>query len=296
MLFFVITVLLLPHLLALTTSWVWHRSAAYRGWALLLHILGAIALSYLSVFLLPWCYTSVYFPYLYGSLWLALLLANLWRRRSSPPRLHVPWSKWIIVGGLVFSSVLHFRAQQPPPATVDWPLPLKEGQYYVQQGGHSWLTNPFHHRYQAQSQAIDIVQLNGWGNRASGILPTELSAYNIYGDTVYSPVEGRVVRMRNDRPEPTPPTMDASIPLGNHIILQKGDTLVLMGHLIPGSIAVKEGDKVRTGTPLGRVGNSGRSSEPHLHYQVVVQSQQGWAPIGIRWQGRYPSTGDRLPD
>jgi len=191
-------------------------------------------------------------------------------------------------------TIVHYWQQCPTDNWVDWPLPLQGKHYYVQQGGHSWLTNPFHHRYHAQSRAIDIVRLNEWGNRAYGLLPSDLEQYTIYGDTVYSPVNGTVIRARNDRPEPTPPHMDASLPLGNHVIIQKDDTLVILGHLIPGSVAVSIGELVQVGAVIGQVGNSGRSSEPHLHYQVVLQTETGWEPIGIKWAGHYPSTGEAL--
>ena len=43
----------------------------------------------------------------------------------------------------------------------------------------------------------------------------------------------------------------------------------MYAHLQPGSIRVKVGDKVKTGQVLGLVGNTGNSSEPHLHFQLM---------------------------
>jgi Peptidase family M23 len=58
--------------------------------------------------------------------------------------------------------------------------------------------------------------------------------------------------------------------LGNHVILQldAGD-FVLLAHLRAGSLRVRPGDRVRTGDPVGGCGNSGNSTQPHLHFQAM---------------------------
>ena len=56
---------------------------------------------------------------------------------------------------------------------------------------------------------------------------------------------------------------------GNHVILNiGGGTFAFYAHLQPGSLKVKAGDKVRRGQVIGLVGNSGNSTEPHLHFHV----------------------------
>jgi murein DD-endopeptidase MepM/ murein hydrolase activator NlpD len=56
---------------------------------------------------------------------------------------------------------------------------------------------------------------------------------------------------------------------GNHVIVNLGDgVFAFYAHLQPGSITVKAGDKVRRGQVLGLVGNSGNSTEPHLHFHL----------------------------
>jgi murein DD-endopeptidase MepM/ murein hydrolase activator NlpD len=57
---------------------------------------------------------------------------------------------------------------------------------------------------------------------------------------------------------------------GNYVALDIGyGRYALYGHLIPGSIKVKKGDFVKRGQVLGRLGNSGNSTEPHLHFQIA---------------------------
>jgi len=57
--------------------------------------------------------------------------------------------------------------------------------------------------------------------------------------------------------------------LGNHIILQRGDIFAFFAHLCPRSVAVRKGQTVRAGDVLARVGHTGISTAPHLHFQVM---------------------------
>ena len=57
---------------------------------------------------------------------------------------------------------------------------------------------------------------------------------------------------------------------GNSVILDiGGGNYALYGHFQPGSVRVKEGDRVRRGDVLGLVGSSGNSLAPHLHFHVM---------------------------
>ncbi|MFF2702042.1 M23 family metallopeptidase [Streptomyces cyaneofuscatus] len=75
--------------------------------------------------------------------------------------------------------------------------------------------------------------------------------------------------------------------IGNHVILDLGDgTFALYAHLQRGSLQVKAGDTVRAGQRLGSVGNSGNTTEPHLHFQLMdgpdPDSARG---IPFTWRG-----------
>jgi murein DD-endopeptidase MepM/ murein hydrolase activator NlpD len=74
---------------------------------------------------------------------------------------------------------------------------------------------------------------------------------------------------------------------GNHIVLDLGDgTYAMYAHLQRGSLAVREGDRVRAGQQLARCGNSGNSTEPHVHFQLMdgpdLDTARG---IPFRWRG-----------
>jgi len=57
--------------------------------------------------------------------------------------------------------------------------------------------------------------------------------------------------------------------VGNHVILEKDGIFALCAHLANGSVKVKKGDTVKEGEPIGKVGHSGNSTAPHLHFQLM---------------------------
>ena len=56
---------------------------------------------------------------------------------------------------------------------------------------------------------------------------------------------------------------------GNHVITETAGTYALYAHLAPGSVAVARGQQVRAGEVLGRVGHTGNSTAPHLHFHLM---------------------------
>lgn len=56
---------------------------------------------------------------------------------------------------------------------------------------------------------------------------------------------------------------------GNHVVVRSGAAYAAYAHLAPGSVSVAVGDNVRAGDLLGRVGHTGNSTAPHLHFQLM---------------------------
>ena len=92
--------------------------------------------------------------------------------------------------------------------------------------------------------------------------------------------------------------MDSARKLGNHVILECDEVWVVMAHLGRGSVRVVAGNTVVQGEPLGKVGNSGNSSEPHLHLHAQSPGRSdaliAGEPIPLRVDGRYLVRNDIL--
>lgn len=96
---------------------------------------------------------------------------------------------------------------------------------------------------------------------------SKLEDYGIYGAKVMATATGTVVSINNDEKDVDPGSDDFQSMAGNHIYLRldESGTYLILAHLKQGSIKVKEGQHVNEGEFLAQVGNSGSSSEPHLH-------------------------------
>jgi murein DD-endopeptidase MepM/ murein hydrolase activator NlpD len=62
---------------------------------------------------------------------------------------------------------------------------------------------------------------------------------------------------------------DPRVLAGNHVIVRSAEAVALYAHLAPGSVAVRAGDRVPVGAMIGRVGHTGNSTAPHLHFQLM---------------------------
>lgn len=100
--------------------------------------------------------------------------------------------------------------------------------------------------------------------------------YYAWNMPVFAPADGKVFAVINhieDNPVGQVNTRDN---WGNTIVVwHYGAVYTAVSHLSKGSAAVREGDLVRRGQLLGRVGNSGRSPVPHLHFQAQTGHPAG---------------------
>lgn len=124
--------------------------------------------------------------------------------------------------------------------------------------------------------AIDFMKLNAEGKTLEGD-PNRLESYFGFGQKVLSATNGRVVATVNDQDEQTPNDLKPPERFedygGNYVIVAIGGRkYAAYGHLIPGSVAVRKGQRVRVGQVLGLLGNSGNSDAPHLHFQIMDTS------------------------
>jgi len=166
-------------------------------------------------------------------------------------------------------------------------FPLR-GIWYVGYGasfhtGHRWAV--------PEEFALDIAKVgeNDLSHKGDG---TRFEDYYAYGADVLAAADGRVIRTANDQPEDSTAmqrpdeTQEAYFArlqkeqeerlakgptaiTGNYVMIDHGlSEYSLYAHLQPGSVRVHVGDQVKAGDVIGKLGSSGNSTEPHLHFHV----------------------------
>ncbi len=292
---------------ALPAYFLWELVRARRRSRIELLLVLAVAAGYLAYayFAQIWAVSTVY---LRGAWPVLLLVAAVyalsgWRALEVWPRRRGGWFylrnvlDGLVALFLVLLTLGALAGRRAPEGGIELAFPLEAG--YVWNGGKGPFLNA-HYPAAAQRHALDLVALDAYGRRARGVYPEDLAAYRVYRATVRSPCDCRVVRAVDGLPDQPPGIMDRKRLAGNHLVLalrQGGeDYLVLLAHLSPGSLRVGEGERVRRGEPLARVGNTGNTSEPHLHLHAV----RGRDPreifrapaVPVFFQGRYLVRGD----
>ena len=166
--------------------------------------------------------------------------------------------------------------------------PLRGGTWLAANGpsaesGHRRAMIPIDGSYYiAQRFAIDWVKIDDRGRTFSGD-SLKNSSYYAYGNDALAVADGIVTEIKDGIPENVPGVNSRAVPItletvgGNHVIVDiGGGHYAFYAHLQPGSIRVKMGEHVKRGQILGLVGNSGNSTEPHLHFHISDAS----SPLG----------------
>jgi hypothetical protein len=159
------------------------------------------------------------------------------------------------------------------PARVIGP-PLRGPRWAVIVSAHRRALQPVNGALQnAQRFATDwSARLDAEGRTSAGDL-TQNTSYFDYGQPVLAVAAGDVVEAVDRYPDQIPNQkvavgLDAAD--GNHVILKLGEGVFAgYAHLKPGSVRVHRGQRVRSGQVLGELGNSGNTTGPHLHFQLM---------------------------
>lgn len=137
--------------------------------------------------------------------------------------------------------------------------------------------------YTSERYAFDSVQLNETLSDFNSGDPKVNTSYFNYGSPLYAVADGTVIQVENALPENHGDAKDVVLHTligyaGNYVMLDIGSSrYACYAHCIPGSIAVKPGDKVRRGEVIARLGNSGNSTGPHLHFQICDAPDFFWS-------------------
>ncbi len=234
-----------------------------------------------------WEIVSIYFRPIFPILYLIACVVGY--KRIKKPK--TPQKKIVMIFGLVSNLVVivfisglnwfSFKGYATPENVIDLASPFHNGRQIVLHGGASPFTNG-HFHVKPQNHALDIVGLNNLGMRASSIDGgADLTNYVIYGQAIYSPINGTVIAVADKYEDQIPPTTDVEHLAGNYILIESKGVEILLAHLKKGSIAVKQGDVVTTNTLLGQVGNTGNTSEPHLHLHVEKDGETNTILNGV---------------
>lgn len=145
-------------------------------------------------------------------------------------------------------------------------LPFK-GEWAVFWGGDTEAQN-YHVVSKMQKNAFDMViqGANGKSYKTDGKSNED---YYAFGQSLTSPCDAEVVFAVDGVKDNVPGKMNTMHTLGNSVLLKTPDNeYIVFAHFKQGSVKVKAGEKIKTGQLLGLCGNSGNSSEAHLHFHL----------------------------
>lgn len=176
------------------------------------------------------------------------------------------------VNGLLTSMVTRPALKEAPTVTAlhKTQVPLRlpfDGPWYVLWGGRKYDDNR-HTPVPDMRYALDVFIVKNTGSFSGD--GTRNDDYFAWSQPLLAPGDGVVVAVVNDVPDNVPNQPRPGVLYGNTVVIDHGTgEFSLLGHLQRGSVLVRVGDHLVAGQQLARCGNSGMSTEPHLHYQLM---------------------------
>lgn len=240
-----------------------------------------ICFSYAVYQYIPWTtYGSAYLKYLYLAYFIIVFILSLkFAKRIKKSELSI----WFKIGKYTLKSILFFfiivilfvdisARIDKPIEEIKLDFPFRNGTYYITSGGnniglnyHIELQETYYHR------AIDINKLGKFGTSGSSLISEiekNTDSY-IYADSVFSPCSGTITTVfKNEKDHPPGNIYDFRNLKPNLVTIMNGEYYVVLAHFKQNSIIVDSLDVINKGDFIGLVGNSGKSSSPHLHIHV----------------------------
>lgn len=145
-------------------------------------------------------------------------------------------------------------------------MPIKE-EWFVFWGGVNEFVN-YHYAYEEQRYAYDLVIMKNDSTFKDS--PNVNENYYAFNKEVTAPADGKVIKVVNHLEDNIPGEMYEMEPAGNVIIIEHTNhEYSMVAHLKKNSCLVQQGDTVKQGDVIALCGNSGNSSEAHIHFQVM---------------------------
>lgn len=184
----------------------------------------------------------------------------------------------------IFGLLAVFSISSSPGSTkslAELDYPFRRGEFLIVHGGNNPLVN-YHYLYYSQKYALDITKnCSKEMNFLAKISTNE--DFCIWNEPLVAVCDGFVSDAVDSFKDNIPSEMDRKNYRGNYVLLHcRSGVNVLYAHLRSGSLLVKKGEVILRGKQIGNVGNSGNSSEPHLHIQANLKKE----PVIIKFNGR----------
>lgn len=145
-------------------------------------------------------------------------------------------------------------------------LPFR-GEWSITWGGDTKEQN-YHVEALAQRRAFDFVKRGKDGNTHRGD-GRKNEDYYAFGQELLAPCAGEVIFAIDGIHDNVPGEMNRMYVPGNSVVIKAADgEYLFFAHFKQGTVRVKRGQRVAKGDVLGLCGNSGNSSEPHLHFHI----------------------------
>ncbi|MFJ8515019.1 M23 family metallopeptidase [Lysinibacillus xylanilyticus] len=172
-------------------------------------------------------------------------------------------------------------------------MPIRD-EWFVFWGGTNEFVN-YHYVYENQRYAYDLVKVqDGQSYQNSPIRNEDFYAFD---EGIIAPADGKVVKVVDGIKDNVPGEMDERNAAGNYVVIEHANNeFSMIAHFKKNSILVKSGDTVAEGQLIGKCGNSGNSSEAHIHFQVMDSPDIGYGKsIRILFKdGNEPIQGDTI--
>lgn len=172
----------------------------------------------------------------------------------------------LLINGLLFRPYVPDDTPKIERNTTKLILPF-ENEWDVVWGGDT-KENNYHVAVPSQKNAFDFVIRGETGKsyRTNGQTNED---YYCFGQPIISPCDAEVVIVIDGVKDNIPGEMNSYFAMGNTVVLRtEHNEYIYLCHFKQHSIQVKEGSRVRKGELLGLCGNSGNSSEAHLHFHI----------------------------
>lgn len=144
------------------------------------------------------------------------------------------------------------------------------GEWYITQGFNGEHT---HKDLWMHAWDFEIIDEKGMKYERRGSILENFYSFDM---PVFAPADGKVVTVVNHIEDNPIDQISAENNWGNAVVIwHYGNVYTAFCHLKKGSIGVSEGEAIRYGQIIGKVGNSGRSLVPHLHFQVQTSHEIG---------------------